>query len=158
MALSRPLAYTRRLPPWKAPPAARQKGVSLIEALVAATLLSLAVLSFIGAQTITLAHQSDVRARTVAAQLAADLGTFLSVNGLNATSSCVQSLAGLTSCSDLQVQAYAADWLTRVVEEIPGSAAFSPELELEDGVLLIAIFWQEKADAPIQTQITAKSF
>lgn len=58
----------------------RQRGVFLIEALVAILIFSLGVLAMIGTGTVSVAAESDAKYRTEAARLAADITQEIYVN------------------------------------------------------------------------------
>lgn len=126
----------------------RQRGVMLIEALIAILIFSIGILGIIGLQASAVKQSTDARYRTEAAQLADQLISQMWVG--NRTAANLQTT--YNSCGSACVGYYS--WFGRVKQVLPGvsddeSADTMPFVDVSDeGIVTVKLKWRQPGDDP----------
>lgn len=128
-------------------PARRQRGVTMIDALVALALLAFGLLGLSRLQARSIAQGSESNARLVAAQYADELLSAAVVD--NANYACYTRPATGT-CNSSTAAAAAADWETRVEAALPAGAA-SSVYSSGNQRLTVTVRWKGKESGDTRT-------
>jgi type IV pilus assembly protein PilV len=125
-----------------------QRGVMLLEALIAILIFSVGILGLVGLQASVVKQSTEARMRSDASQLAEQLiGQMWSDNR-----SVANLKAKYNTCTDGSCTGY-TDWATTVSNTLPGatitSATMRPSVAVDDqGIVTISILWNAVSDDP----------
>lgn len=132
----------------------RQRGVSLIDALIAIAILSFGLIGMTRMQGRMVSAATDAQMRTVAVQLADELLSTVLVD--LAQVSCY-TLPTTGSCSSTAAAARLTDWSARVLTTMPGTGVTrAVTLDAGAGRLTVSIGWtsRETGDARLMNVVT----
>lgn len=131
----------------------RQRGVSLIDALIAIVILSFGLVGMARMQGRTVTAATDAQLRVIAMQLADELLNTALVDTGNAVCYTLPAEAG---CASAAAAARAAEWSGRVTASLPGAAAPTVTLDAAAGRLTANIGWtaRDSSDARLLTVAT----
>ena len=138
----------RRAPPLRG----RQKGVMLIEALIAILIFSIGILAVVGMQSVAIKNVTESRSRSEAAFLAGELLTQMwvdqNVNAAQVNTSNVTA-GNYNYAGTGTVPARLTAWIARVQGKLPGStnAGIRPKVTITNATtsgatVKIELFWQ----------------
>lgn len=131
------------------------KGVILIEALVAMLILSIGMLGLIAMQANLYTRNQDARYRLQASILANELLSMAVADYLHADCY-VLPISAQTSCSDITAKTAAQNWLSSVTSALPGTTANPPTVMLDTNRnIIITVFWQRPQDVRQHSYILA---
>lgn len=99
-----------------------QRGMGLLDALVALGILAFGLLAMTRFQTKMVAQASESQMRLVAAQFADELMSLALVDGANLTCYTLPNAGG---CGNANAKARAEDWQARVTASLPSATASS---------------------------------
>jgi type IV pilus assembly protein PilV len=122
-----------------------QRGVMLLEALIAILIFSIGILGLMGLQATAVKQSTDARYRSQAAQLADQLvGQMWSGDRTVANLRTQYNTCGTTACGGYQ------GWFNAVNATLPGVSPTSntrPTVSVDnDGVITISVFWRAPTD------------
>lgn len=121
---------------------ARQRGVGLIDAMIAMAILSFGMLAMTRLQARLVAQGTESQNRTVAAQVGDELLNMAIVDPDNAA--CYTHSPVASTCpSTNPARARTADWATRAAAGLPGFVSASSVLNA--GQLTVTLTWAGKA-------------
>ena len=137
--------------PASRPPARgrRQRGVSLIDAMIAIAILSFGLIGMTRMQGRMVSAATDSQMRTVAVQLADEL--------LDLANAPCYTLPASGSCSSSTATGRLTDWAGRVLTTMPGTGVTrAVTLDAAAGRLTVSIGWtsRETADARLMNVVT----
>lgn len=123
----------------------RERGVMLIEALIAILIFSIGILGVVGLQATAVKQSTDARYRSEAAQLAQQLIGQMWVSD--------RTLAALqtkyNTCTSSTCTGYQA-WVPNVIATLPGVTATGttkPTVNVDgSGIVTISVFWRAPTD------------
>lgn len=115
-----------------------QRGVSLIDALIAIAILSFGLVGMTRMQGRMVTASTDAQLRTTAVQMADELLNTVLVDTTNAA---CYTLPQSGACASSVASARAADWSTRVAATMPGSATRTVTLDTTNGRMTVSIGW-----------------
>lgn len=124
-----------------------QKGMMLLEALIAILIFSFGILGLVGLQANAINLSTDARYRTDAALLANQLIGRLSVASPASAAGFAHRPTGATSCapsgSDSGDAAVTA-WLTEVEQTLPGASSSKQQVTVDtsNNVVVVTICWE----------------
>jgi type IV pilus assembly protein PilV len=125
-----------------APIRSRQRGSSLIEALIAISIFSFGLMGIAGlqAQLFTAGQQSQLRAQ--ASYLAEEIFGIASADPGN-VGCYTMDASGAGTCSSTLAKAAVADWRQRAMSALPGATDHPPTVTYGvDGTLTITLLWK----------------
>lgn len=135
----------------------KQKGVMLLEALIAILIFSIGILGIVGLQATAVKQSTDARYRAEAALLAEQLMAQMWISNREVTSLQTRfNTCGSGACPGFQA------WLQNVRQQLPGitDSENVPEVEVRaDGVVAITLYWQppnEQRAEPYRFQIESQ--
>ena len=121
---------------------ARQKGMVLLEGLIAILIFSLGILGMIGMQAVYIQHMSEARYRSEASLLTDTL-----IGGMRVSD---RAPASLQASFNTGGAGYLT-WKDKVAAALPGVAVHPPTVVVDgDGMATITVFWL----APSETETT----
>lgn len=139
--------------------ARRQRGVMLLEALIAILIFSVGVLGLVGLQATAVKQSTDARLRSEAALLADQLIGRMWVDNRQTTA----LQAKYNTCLTDTCRGY-RDWLVSVSQSLPGvtlTSPLRPAVTVNNaGIVTISIFWsmpgEEAGAAPHRYDVEAQ--
>jgi len=131
-------------------PARSQRGVMLIEALIAILIFSIGILGIIGLQASAVQQSTDAKNRAEAASLADQLmGQMWAGDRSVANLKAQYNACGSASCPGW------FNWYTNVKSVLPGvdaAADTSPQVNVDDaGIVTISLLWRAPGDGAAAT-------
>lgn len=131
-------------------PRGAQRGLGLLDSLVALALLAFGLLGMTHMQTNLLRQASESQARLTAVQLGDELLSTARVDVLNKA---CYTLPADGACANANARARTDEWADRVTAALPGSA--SATAALANDRLTVTIAWTGKAaDEPRRMELT----
>ena len=115
-----------------------QRGVSLIDALIAIAILSFGLIGMTRMQGRMVSSATDAQLRTTAVQLADELLNTVLVDTANAACYTVPQSG---ACGSATATGRAADWASRVSSTMPGSVSRAVTLDAVTGRMTVSIGW-----------------
>jgi type IV pilus assembly protein PilV len=149
----------------------RQRGVMLIEALIAILIFSIGILAVVGMQSVAIKNVTESRSRSEASFLAGELLTQMwvdqNINAAQVNTSNV-TVANYNYAGTGTVPARLAGWIARVQARLPGSTqpGIRPKVTITNATasgatVKIELFWQNPEEAslglPPHTQVVIAS-
>lgn len=126
-------------PPAGTPPhARRQRGVGLIDALIAIAILSFGMLGMTRLQGRMVTASTDAQLRTTAVQLADELLSTVLVDVGNAA---CYTRPQTGTCGNTAAVTRTTDWSTRVAAALPGTVTSGVVLNAGTGQMTVTIGW-----------------
>ncbi len=116
----------------------RQRGISLIDALIAMAILSFGLVGMTRMQGRMVSASTDAQMRTTAVQLADELLNTVLVDVANAN---CYTLPQVGACGSAAATARTTDWAARVLTAMPGSVSRGVTLDAATGRLTVSIGW-----------------
>ena len=130
----------------------RNRGVGLLDALIALAILSFGLLALTRFQSRAIAQTTEAQSRQVAAQLGDELLSTVLVDVSNAT---CYTLPQVGTCGNATAKAGTTAWQTRVTDALPGTVSSGAVLDAASGRFTVSIGWTGKASADARTlQVT----
>lgn len=123
---------------------ARQRGVSLIDALIAIAILSFGLIGMTRMQGRMVTSATDAQLRTTAVQLADELLNTVLVDTANAA---CYTLPQAGACNSAAATARTTDWSTRVGAALPGTVTRAVVLNAASGRMTVSIGWTARDNA-----------
>ena len=135
------------------PPPCGERGVALIEALIAITVLAVGVLGTIYFQGFVMSMTTVSQQRLEASMFSEELlGMVLS----DPTNAGCYANAGVTTCASANAAAFMTDWTTRAQARLPGSSTHPPAVTFAaDRSFTITLQWVQKDGATVRNLIVA---
>jgi type IV pilus assembly protein PilV len=123
----------------------KQRGVMLLEALIAILIFSVGILGLVGLQATAVKQSTDARLRSEAAQLADRLlGQMWADDRATAALQAKYNTCLTDSCADYQ------EWVRSVASSLPGvtlASPLRPAVTVDNaGIVTISIFWSAPGD------------
>lgn len=142
------LLVTRRSPGRHA-----QRGVSLIDALIAIVILSFGLIGMTRMQGRMVSSATDAQLRTTAVQMADELLNTVLVDTTNAACYTVPQSG---ACGSTAATGRATDWSTRVAATMPGSVTKTVTLDAATGRMTVSIGWtgRDNSDPRLLSVVT----
>jgi type IV pilus assembly protein PilV len=128
-----------------------QKGLSLLEVLVAVLLFSIGVLSVSSTQLVGLKASSGSGSKNQAQFLAADAIERIRANRLNAANYVTSLSSAAPTTQSTVAQMDLADWKSQISSLLPNGQG---SIELLDNQVTITLTWSSKIYDKTQTQVT----
>ena len=128
-------------PTLRCPQRLSQRGMGLLEGLIAVTILSFGMLGLARFQTNLLAQTTDSRTRVTATQLADELLSTVLVDTGNAG---CYTLPNPGTCASEVAAQRAADWKLRTLAALPGDDTAVAELDAATQRFTVAVTWTGK--------------
>lgn len=116
----------------------RQRGISLIDALIALAILSFGLIGMTRMQGRMVSAATDAQLRTTAMQLADELLNTVLVDAANAT---CYTLPQTGACGSAAATARTSEWAARVNASLPGSVSRGVTLDAATGRMTVSIGW-----------------
>jgi type IV pilus assembly protein PilV len=116
----------------------RQRGISLIDALIAMAILSFGLIGMTRMQGRMVSAATDAQLRTTAMQLADELLNTVLVDTANAA---CYTLPQAGACGSAAAAARTTEWASRVAGGLPGSVSRSVTLNAATGRMTVSIGW-----------------
>ncbi|MBK9359797.1 MAG: pilus assembly protein PilV [Rubrivivax sp.] len=123
---------------------ARQRGVSLIDALIAIAILSFGLIGMTRMQGRMVTSATDAQLRTTAVQLADELLNTVLVDTANAA---CYTLPQAGVCNSPAATARTTDWANRVGAALPGTVTRAVALNAASGRMTVSIGWTARDNA-----------
>jgi type IV pilus assembly protein PilV len=138
-------------PPGRRP--AAQRGVSLIDALIAIAILSFGLIGVTRMQGRMVTSATDAQLRTTAVQLADELLNTVLVDNANAA---CYTLPQTGTCNSTAATARTTDWSARVGAALPGTVTRTVTLDAATGRMTVGIGWvaRDSADPRLLNVVT----
>lgn len=134
--MSRPSSQLQLSPPARQGRPRRQRGISLIDALIAMAILSFGLIGMTRMQGRMVSASTDAQLRTTAVQLADELLNTALVDVSNAN---CYTLPQVGACGSPAATARTTDWAARVLAAMPGTATRG--VTLDAGRMTVSIGW-----------------
>lgn len=129
------------------------RGVALIEALVAVTVLAIGVLGTLYFQGFVMSSATVSSQRLEASLLADELIAMAHSDTANA--GCYAN-TGVTACGSATAAAYMADWTARTLARLPGAASHLPVVNYAaDRTFTVTLQWVQKDGAVVRNHTMA---
>lgn len=134
-------------------PPGRQRGVSLIDALIAIAILSFGLIGMTRMQGRMVTSATDAQLRTTAVGLADELLNTVLVDNTNAA---CYTLPQVGACTSAAATARTTDWSGRVGAALPGTVTRTITLDAVTGRMAVNIGWtaREGADPRLLSVVT----
>lgn len=116
----------------------RQRGVSLIDALIAIAILSFGLIGMSRMQGRMVSSATDAQLRTTAVGLADELLNTMLVDNANAACYTLPQTGG---CGSATAIARANDWAARVTAAMPGTVTKGVTINVANGQMTVSIGW-----------------
>lgn len=132
----------------------RQRGVSLIDAMIAIAILSFGLIGMTRMQGRMVTAATDAQMRTTAVQLADELLSTVLVDLANVSCYTLPAAGG---CASTAAAGRLTDWAGRVLTTMPGTGVTrAVALDAATGRLTVSIGWtsRESADARLMNIVT----
>jgi type IV pilus assembly protein PilV len=129
------------------PGSRRQRGYSLLDAVIALALLSFGLLGLTRLQTRTLSQATEAQSRATAAALADELVSSALVDAVNRD---CYTLPAAGTCNSATASSLASAWSTRVGSSLSGGSATST-YTAASGRLQVVITWTGKSTGDTRT-------
>ena len=131
----------------------RQRGISMIDALIAIAVLSFGLIGMTRMQGRMVTASTDAQLRTTAVQLADELLNTVLVDTVNAA---CYTLPQAGACSSSAATARTTDWSTRVGTAMPGSVSKAVTYNAANGQMTVSIGWtaRDSSDARLMNVVT----
>jgi type IV pilus assembly protein PilV len=134
------------------PTAARSRGFTLLEVLVAVLVFSFGVLALVGLQATAAQLASDARQRSAAAFLADQLAGRLLIADPATAAQFAHRSGGTTACNPTGASSThpaVLDWLTQVAAVLPNAAAANQQVVFDTATrqLRVTLCWQNGTGA-----------
>ena len=126
----------------------RQRGMGLLEGLIAVAILSFGLLGLARFQTTLMAQTTDSRTRTTATQLADEMLSTVLVDTGNAG---CYTLPNPGSCTSSAAAARAADWKVRALAALPGDDTAVATLDNTTQRFTVTVTWTGKGGSDPHT-------
>jgi len=125
----------------------KQRGMLLIEALIAILIFSIGILGLVGLQAKAIALSSDAKHRADAAILANQLIGRLAVASPAAAAGFAHHPEGSAACAPSGTEgteAAVTEWLAEVAASLPGADSSKQQVTVDttNGVVVVTICWQ----------------
>lgn len=125
----------------------KQRGVSLVEAMIALLVISVGLLGIASLQitamsqnTSSLNHsQATWYAYNMSDRIRANVGVYLGYNNIDTSGAYVQDCMSTACVPAAMITADAADWKT-MVENLPGGRG---TIALQNGLLVVTVMWDD---------------
>jgi len=127
---------------------AAQRGMGLLEGLIAVAILSFGMLGLARFQTSLMAQTTDSRSRTTATQLADELLSTVLVDTGNVG---CYTLPTPVNCTSSAATARAADWKVRALAALPGDHTAVATLDTALQRFTVTVTWTGKGGADPHT-------
>lgn len=124
--------------------ASRQRGVSLIDALIAIAILSFGLIGMTRMQGRMVTSSTDAQLRTTAVQMADELLNTVLVDAANAA---CYTLPQTGACTSAAATARTTDWAARVSATMPGTVTRAVTLDAASGRMTVSIGWTARDSA-----------
>lgn len=130
-----------------------QRGVSLIDALIAIAILSFGLIGMTRMQGRMVSSSTDAQLRTTAVQMADELLSTVLVDAANAA---CYTLPQTGACGSSAAIARANDWSSRVTGTMPGSVTKGVTLDAGTGRMTVSIGWtgRDTSDPRLMSVVT----
>lgn len=130
-----------------------QRGLGLIDALIAIAILAFGLLGMTRLQGRTVTAATDAQLRTTASQLADELLNTVLVDTANAACYTVPAVG---ACGSVAAAQRATDWAARVLAGLPGNVTRVVALDAATGRMTLSIGWtsRDSADPRLLTVAT----
>lgn len=131
----------------------RQRGISLIDAMIAIAILSFGLIGMTRMQGRMVSSATDAQLRTTAMQLADEL---LSTVLVDTTNAACYTLPQDGACASVAATARTTDWSSRVSATMPGSVTKAVTLDVATGRMTVSIGWtaRESSDPRLLNVVT----
>jgi type IV pilus assembly protein PilV len=131
----------------------RQRGISLIDAMIAIAILSFGLIGMTRMQGRMVSSATDAQLRTTAMQLADELLSTVIVDTANAA---CYTLPQVGACASVAATARTTDWAARVYLAMPGTATRAVTLDAATGLMTVSIGWtaRESSDPRLLNVVT----
>ncbi|MBK7062201.1 MAG: pilus assembly protein PilV [Rubrivivax sp.] len=131
----------------------RERGVTLIDALIAIVILSFGLIGMTRMQGRMVTAATDAQLRTTAIQMADELLNTVIVDNVNAA---CYTLPQSGACGSSAATARTTDWATRVAATMPGTVTKTVTLNAGNGQMMVSIGWtaRDAADARLLNVVT----
>lgn len=116
----------------------RQRGVSLIDALIAIAILSFGLIGMTRMQGRMVSSATDAQLRTTAVGLADELLNTMLVDNANAA---CYTLPQTGACASAAAVARANDWAARVTATMPGTVTKGVTIDVATSRMTVSIGW-----------------
>lgn len=135
------------------PATRQQRGVSLIDALIAITILSFGLIGMTRMQGRMVSAATDAQLRTTAVQLADELLNTALVDAANAA---CYTLPQSGTCNSSVASGRATAWSSSVTATMPGTVTKGVVLDAATGRMTVSIGWtaRDAADARLLSVVT----
>lgn len=132
---------------------AGQRGVSLIDALIAIAILSFGLIGITRMQGRMVTSATDAQLRTTAVQFADELLNTVIVDTANAA---CYTLPQVGTCGSAAATARTTDWSARVAAAMPGTVTRTITLDAATGRMTVSIGWvaRDSADPRLLNVVT----
>ena len=130
-----------------------QRGVSMIDALIAIAILSFGLIGMTRMQGRMVSAATDAQLRTTAVQMADELLSTVLVDAGNAA---CYTLPQSGACGSSTATARATDWSSRVTATMPGSVTKGVLLDAATGRMTVSIGWtgRDTSDPRLMSVVT----
>lgn len=125
-------------------PRRRQRGVGLLDALIAIAILAFGMLGMTRLQGRMVTASTDAQQRTTAVQFADELLSTALVDVKNAA---CYTLPQVGTCASTVAVTRTTDWATRVAAALPGSVSSGVVLDTGTGRMTVTIGWTGKLES-----------
>jgi type IV pilus assembly protein PilV len=127
--------------------AARERGVSLVEGLIALAIFGIGVLALVSLQGTLVGTSSNAQYRAEAAYYAEQIIGFATADPAN-----VGCYAFLTGCSSTLANAQAQAWLNEVQDRLPAADTLAPAITWTAGTrqFQVVLRWKAPADDTVR--------
>lgn len=132
----------------KRPPRAAQRGITLLDALIALAVLAFGLLGLSKLQTRMLVQATEGQQRMTASLLADELLNTMLVDNANAA---CYTLPATGSCSSPTASARADDWKVRALASLPGAIDATSIIDGTNNRMTVTLTWQFKNDTDQRT-------
>jgi type IV pilus assembly protein PilV len=119
----------------------RSHGISLLEALIAALILSVGLIGLVRMQSKMVSASTDAQLRYTAVQLADEHLNLVRVDSANAA---CYTLPAAGACNSAAAAAHTTEWAARVSASLPGTVTRSVALNAATGQLSVSIGWTSR--------------
>jgi len=127
-------------------PGTRQKGATLLEALIGILIFSVGILALVGMQALAIKHMSDAKYRSDAAFFANEIIGQMWVNR--------GSLGSYAFSGSGTPPAVIDGWVTSIRNGLPGAAANLPIIAVAGTTVTVTVRWQTPGGSGVHRHIT----
>jgi type IV pilus assembly protein PilV len=126
----------------------RARGVGLIDALIALTILAFGLLGLTRMQGKLLVQSTEAQQRMVATQFTDELLNTMLVDSANAQ---CYSLPAAGTCGSTAARARADEWQTRALAALPGNTSATSVIDTTTNRMTVRLSWKFKEDTEDRT-------